>query len=298
MALKKYFSNIFKRDKLFSFDVSTIVQQMFNEAGITPEYSDKNMFLTVIDGVHCGFKTVLKCDEENSNKLFIYAPFPISVPEHIASLIPYELNRLNKINKYKSEIAIQENNGGYSIFAFTDCEFNKAPTTNEVKELMLHTIDLMDDENFCSLACTIFGYSTYDELQKRMICNAKIKGAQVDIQMTDGYCVLRDKTDGMTASRYAGRMLMFSAHIIEQQISQEYIRKILESQTPLLTIMQEAYNVADNIERDILRKLLYLTLYKKTDPDNEDDSMLGRLEAVSMIEKDKYSLLYGIEERV
>lgn len=109
---------------------------------------------------------------------------------------------------------------------------------------------------------------------------------------------VRDKTDGMTASRYAGRMLMFSAHIIEQQISQEYIRKILESQTPLLTIMQEAYNVADNIERDILRKLLYLTLYKKTDPDNEDDSMLGRLEAVSMIVKDKNSLLYGIEERV
>ena len=35
-----------------SFVVAPIVKQMFDEAGITPQCPDKNVFLTVIDGVH------------------------------------------------------------------------------------------------------------------------------------------------------------------------------------------------------------------------------------------------------
>lgn len=39
--------------------------------------------------------------------------------------------------------------------------------------------------------------------------------------------------------------------------------QLLNEQTPLLMIMQEAYNVADDIECDILRKLRYLALCEK-----------------------------------
>lgn len=273
------------------FYVVSIVKQMFDDAGITPQYLDKNVFLTVIDGVHCSFKTILKCDEDNPHKLFIYASFPVPVPKHIAGLMPHELNRLNENNKYKSEITIQENGGEYSIFAFTDCEFEKAPSIDEVRDLMIHTIDIMDNENFRSLICAIMGYATYDELEKAMINNAQVEGSQANIQMQDGYCVLRDKSNGVTSPRYAGRLLMFSTHIIEQRISHERAKQLLDEQTPLLLIMQEAYNVADDVERDILRKLLYLVRHTKSDSDNDADSILGRLEAVSMIEKDKYSLL-------
>lgn len=273
------------------FAVEPIVKQMFDEAGITPQCLDKNVFLTVIDGVHCRFKTILKCDEKNPNKLFIYAPFPVPVPKHIAGLIPHELNRLNENNKYKSEITIQENGDEYSIFAFTDCAFEKAPSTDEIKDLMIHTIDVMDNENFRSLVCAIMGYATYDELEKAMISNAQIKGNEANISMAGGYRVLQDKSNGVTSPRYAGRLLMFSTHIIEQIISQERAKQLLDEQTPLLLIMQEAYNVADDIERDILRKLLYLVRYKKSDSDNETDSIFGRLEAISMIENDKYSLI-------
>lgn len=273
------------------FAVEPIVKQMFDEAGITPQCPDKNIFLTVIDGVHCSFKTILKCDEENPNKLFIYAPFPVPVPKHIAGLIPHELNRINETNKYKSEITIKENGGEYSIFAFTDCEFEIAPSTNDVQSLMIHTIDIMDNENFRSLICAIMGYATYDDLEKAMISNAQVDGNQANIQMRDGYCFLRDKSNGVTSPRYAGRLLMFSTHIIELKISQERAKRLLDEQTPLLLIMQEAYNVADDIERDILRKLLYLVRHKKSDSDNETDSVLGRLEAITMIENDKYSLI-------
>lgn len=287
--------NLFKRQKQTQskelFAVAPIVKQMFDDVGITPQYPDKNVFLTVIDGVHCSFKTILKCDEANPHKLFIYAPFPVPVPKHIAGLIPHEINRLNENNKYKSEITIQENGGEYSIFAFTDCEFEKAPSTDEVQALMIHTIDIMDNENFRSLICAIMGYATYDELEKAMITNAQVDGSQANIQMQDGYCVLRDKSNGVTSSRYAGRLLMFSTHIIEQRISQARAKQLLDEQTPLLLIMQEAYNFADDVERDILRKLLYLVRYKKSDSDNDADSVLGRLEAISMIENDKYSLI-------
>lgn len=276
-------------------NVASIVQQMFDEAGITPQRPDKNVFLTVIDGVHCSFKTILKCDEENPNKLFIYAPFPVPVPKHIAGLIPHELNRLNENNQYKSEITIQGNGDEYSIFAFTDCEFEKTPSTDEIKDLMIHTIDVMDNENFRSLVCAIMGYATYDELKKVMISNTQIKGDEANISMADGYCTLQDKSDGVTSPRYYGRMLMLAIHIIENRITQERAQQLLNEQTPLLMIMQEAYNVADDVERDILRKLRYLALYKRTDSDNDGDSMIGRLEAISMIENDMYSLLYAIE---
>lgn len=287
--------NLFKRQQHRQIVVSSIVLQMFEKAGITPQCPDKNVFLTVIDGVHCSFRTILKCDEENPNKLFIYAPFPVPVPKHIAGLIPHELNRLNGNNKCKSEITIQENGGGYSIFAFTDCEFDKSPTPDEIQDLMIHTIDLMDNENFRSLICAIMGYATYDELEKAMISNAQVEGDKANIHMTDGYCALRDKSDGVTSPRYSGRLLMFAIHIIENRISQERAQLLLNEQTPLLMIMQEAYNVADDIERDILRKLRYLALYKRTDSDDDSDSMLGRLEAISMIENDQYSLLYRTE---
>lgn len=278
-----------------SFEVAPIVKQMFDEAGIMPQCPDKNVFLTVIDGVHCSFKTILKCYEENQNKLFIYAPFPATVPQHIAEIILLELNRLNENNTYKSEISIQASDGEFSIFAFTDCEFEKAPSTNEVRDLMIHTVDIMDNENFRSLICAIMGYATYDDFEKAMISNAQVEGRQANIQMQDGYCVLRDKSNGVTSSRYAGRLLMLSTHIIEQRISQARAKQLLHEQTSLLSITQEAYNVADDVERDILRKLLYLVRHKKSDSDNDGDSILGRLEAISMIENDKYSLLSQLE---
>ena len=165
MGIIDIFRNI--QHKKSEYEVADIVKQMFDEAGITPQCPDKNVFLTVIDGVHCSFKTILKCDEENPNKLFIYAPFPIPIPKHIAGLIPHELNRLNENNQYKSKITIQENGDEYSIFAFTDCEFEKTPSTDEIKDLMIHTIDVMDNENFRSLVCAIMGYATYDKLEKR-----------------------------------------------------------------------------------------------------------------------------------
>ena len=157
---------------------------------------------------------------------------------------------------------------------------------------MLNTVDVMDNENFCSLACAVMGYATYDELKNAMISNAQMTGDKVNISMTDGYRVLKDKSDGISSPRYDGRMHMLAIHIIKNKISPERAQQLIDEQTPLLMIMQEAYNVADDIECDILRKLRYLALCKRMDSDNYSDIVVGRLEAISMIEEDKYSLRY------
>ena len=52
-----------------------------------------------------------------------------------------------------------------------------------------------------------------------MISNAQVEESQANIHMQDGYCVLRDRTNGVTSSRYAGRLLMFSIHSANSSIS-------------------------------------------------------------------------------
>ena len=88
--------------------LSSIVRQMFEEAGIAPQCPDKNSFLTVIGGVHCRFRTILRCEEKNPARLSIHASFPIPVPEHIAGVVQHELIRLNVNNKYQSKITMQK----------------------------------------------------------------------------------------------------------------------------------------------------------------------------------------------
>lgn len=284
--------NKFKKQSR-SVDVAAVVRQMFDEMGAKPECPEENVFLTSIDGAYCSFITMLSCTDDN--RLLIFARFPIPVPEHVTVAMALELVRLNGINRDKSGTIVQEND---NLFAVNEFKFDSTPTTSEIKNLILRTIDLINDENFRPLICAIMGFATYDELEKVMTSNATVNGDEAKIQMQDGYIALNDMSDGISASRYAGRLLMLAIDIIEKKISPETARHLLDEQTALPSIVQKAYNVADYIERDILRKLIYLVLSKEENShdDGGDDSILGRLEAIGMIEKNKYSLLYGVSQ--
>lgn len=251
-----YMFDFFKRQRPKqtdpSSDLAKVVERMFLEYGVT-HIPVGNVFLTVIDGVHCSFQTILKCGEESHDKLFIYSQFPIPVPEHVTGLMSLELNRINERTESKSRISIRKGEGGYSVFAYTDCKFEKLPTTAEVKELTIHNVDLIDNENFHSLACAIFGYATYDEIEKAIAGNAKmVSASEAGIRMKDGYRVLHDKAGSIASSRYCGRLLVLSNHIIENRISKVRAYELLTVQhAPFLKIVQEAYNVADDAERDV-----------------------------------------------
>lgn len=271
------------------YDLASIVQQMFDESGITP-HREGNIFMTEVDGTNCTFQVILRCDEKKRNRLFIYAPFILPVPAHVANPVKLEVERLNTKNT-EATLSLREDGQGYSLFACTECIFQQEPTTAEIQKNMIHTIDAMDNDKFRSLACAIMGYVTYEELENAIKNNAKADGEHLSISMTDGYTPLRAQCS-LSSPRLGGRILMFATHIIEEHNGKRYASLLLEQQTPFGKLIQTAYNCGNDEQRDVMRKLLYLMKEKCTDHDNDNESMLGRIEALALINTDIYSLLY------
>lgn len=293
--------NLLKRRS--SFEVSSIVQQMFDEAGISP-VREGDMFMTVIDGTDTSFTTVLKCDGNKTNELLVYTPFILPVPPHIKNVVDLELNRINSLSNSTSEVLMKEGDkGGFEIFAFTKCEFEKAPTTFEVKELMVHNVDILDDSNFKSLVCAILGYATYNEVESVMMnnaskaetSNATTAGTHMEFKFEDGYCSLNNNAIDISSPRYHGRLLVLCAHIDKRPEPQNKVMALVKRQAPFADIIYEAYNIANEEERDIMRKLRYLIDFKKTDIKDEgfeeSEGMLGRAEALGMINNGIETLL-------
>lgn len=271
------------------YDLASIVQQMFDESGITP-HREGNIFMTEVDGTNCTFQVILRCDEKKRNHLFIYAPFILPVPAHVANSVKLEIERFN-VRNIDATLALREDKQGYSLFAYTECIFQQAPTTAEIKKNMIYTIDAMDNDKFRSLACATMGYATYDELKNEMKDNATADGSELTISMTDGYTPLL-KQCNLSSPRLGGRILTLATHIIEERKGNEFVTQLLERQTPFGEIIQTAYDFTNNdVQRDVIRKLLYLMKEKRTDHDNDNDSMLGRIEALALINTDIYSLL-------
>ena len=241
--------DLFKRRKTkVPKNIDSIVVLALDELNVTYKLLGENCYIANIER-SCGlFRPSIACSSIHKY-LNVVVPFIFPVPKNATKAIANELNRLNNFSE-NVKVIIEENNGAttyhfngpltwdqglslvktkdeYSIFAFTDCEFEKTPSTYEIKDLMIHTIDVMDNENFRSLVCAIMGYATYDELEKAMISNAQIKGNEANISMADGYCTLQDKSDGVTSPRYYGRLLMLAIYIIENRISQERAQQLL-----------------------------------------------------------------------
>lgn len=294
MNIFNYFKRKADKQSNNSFIVSSIVQQMFDEAGISP-VREEDMFMTEIDGTNTRFTTVLMCDRNKTNKLLIYTPFILPVPPHIKNVVDLELNRINSLSNGTSEVLMKESdNGGFEIFAFTQCEFDKAPTTFEIKELMVHNVDILDDSNFKSLACTMFGCATYNEVQSLLInnaseavtSNATTTETNVEFKFEDGYCSLNNNAGNISSPRYYGRLLMLCVHVDKRPETQNKVMALIKQQAPFADVIYEAYRIASPEERDIMRKLRYLIDFKKTDTKDEDfegESMLGRIEASGMI---------------
>lgn len=283
--------DFFRSKSSKGFDIASIVQQMFDESGITP-HREGNIFMTEVDGTNCTFQVFLQCDEKQSNRLSIYAPFILPVPAHVVSSVELEMERLN-LQDMDATLSFRGTEQGCSIFACNNYAFQQAPTTAEIQKQMIQTVDAMDNNRFRSLTCAIMGYATYDEVEEVMKKNATADGSELTISMTDGYTPLREKCN-LSSPRLAGRLLMFATHIIEEQKGEKFASFLLKQQRPMEEMIQMAYDLANKDEqRDVIRKLFYLMreMQMRTDHYNNHDSILGRLEAVVLIHTDIYSLL-------
>ena len=253
--------NLFKKKPSSDFsgsgtvDVASCIQKMFDDYGIIPVRQD-NMFLTVVEGTDACFKTVL--NDIGDNSILVYAPFPIAVPEHAALPAMYELNRLNELSAEARLSMKEKDDGTFSISATLQHRFDKIPDSEEIKGLMLSDIAIMDEGNFASLASAIFGFQTYAEVMEVMQRNAQVSGENANIEMKDGYIPLLETGQDLSSHRYGGRLPMFAAHIVEAKISAAAAQDMLNASVPFDQLIQKAYNLADEQERDSIRKLLFL----------------------------------------
>ena len=270
------------------------IVKMFASAGMEP-YRDGNKFTTEVEGKHCVFNVALTSME--GNRLLVYVPFPIPVDANVAYAVNYEIMRINKCstdNLPGTSIYLTEKEEGFKIVVATIKNFDvlSENTPNEIQETMIRTVDVVDDKNFASLAAAIFGYKSYEDVKMNM--QAKSTGGNnVSIQLKDGYHELLDKTPDLSNLRYGGRLMAYAIHIINKEDDNEVVELATEAlQKSFDSFVQVVYNIADEEERDLMRKLRFLAKAKNEDDTNEDDFDRGKMEGLVICTGNPWDLLY------
>lgn len=271
------------------FRISDLVQTMFHESGA--EYSRQDdIFITDTECKFTSFRTVISCD--NGNSMLVYTSFPIPVPSHIAVPVSYEINRINRVPQ-KARVVMQDGKGEYSIVSVTHCTFDRKPVISEIKALLDENIAMLDDGNYKSIMSAIMGVARFEDFLKHLFVNAMAKKKGEEIISDDPYMKLRKDAEGVSPARFSGRLLVLAASIIDRHHTEGTAASLLDGEIPFNELVQKAYDAADETERDVLRKLLFLSTPDSPMPHSDDESILGRIEAIPMIAGDIYSLLEG-----
>lgn len=280
-----------QRDMGKGMSLVECVELMFRNAGIRP-HVDGNKYLAEVQARHCVFTPVLVAE---GNRLIIMVRFPAPVPEQFAYSVNYEVKRINGMSRDVEVSLSQNEDGGFSIYSMIIKEYDHvtAEAADEIRSLMLRAVDVIDEDNFRSLLCSLIGLRDYSELEERMIEGNTEGVGEVRAQILGGYAPLLKESGNISCPRFLGRLLVYATDIIEKKVSQEIASELLTNQTPFDEIVQRAYDVADEGERDLLRKLRYLGKAKATDHDDDNDFMIGRLEALGMIQGNPWALLSG-----
>lgn len=269
-----------------SLTLEDCVVKMFTSAGIAPDRKG-NLFHTEVQGKHCAFNVALARGE--GNKLIAYVQFPLPVDKDVAYAANYEVKRIcnDSAGKFPgTTLQLIEKDNGYDIVAITLKPFGKLSdnTPDEIRKAMIQTVDILDDKNFASLAAAIFGYKSYEEVKMNMEAGS-VNGNKVTLQLKDGYRELREKAPDLSNSRYLGRLMAYATHILMAKNNDELLsRSVIALQESFDGFIQVAYDIAEDGERDLMRKLRFLGKAKNGDDRNDEDFARGRNEAKFYLE--------------
>ena len=270
------------------------IVKMFASAGIVPN-QEGNKFATVVEGKHCVFNVALT--NMGGNRLLVYVPFPIPVDANVAFAANYEVKRISKCSTDRfpgTNIYLTEKDEGYKIAVATIKNFDvlSENTPNEIQETMIHTVDVVDDKNFASLAAAIFGYESYEEAKMNM--HAKSTGGNnVSIKLKDGYSEVLGDAPNLSNSRFAGRLMACAMNIIAKKGNDEISEQATEAiQKSFDSYIQIAYDIANEEERDLIRKLRYLAKAKNKDDTDENDFVQGKMEGLVICNDNPWDLVY------
>lgn len=276
------------------FTLEECIVKMFASAGIVPN-QEGNKFRIVVEGKHCVFNVALT--SMDGNRLLVYVPFPIPVDANVAFAANYEVKRISKCSTDRfpgTNIYLTEKDEGYKIAVATIKDFDvlSENTPNEIQETMIHTVDVVDDKNFASLAAAIFGYESYEEAKMNM--HAKSTGGNnVSIKLKDGYSEVLGDAPNLSNSRFAGRLMACAMNIIAKKGNDEISEQATEAiQKSFDSYIQIAYDIANEEERDLIRKLRYLAKAKNKDDTDENDFVQGKMEGLVICNDNPWDLVY------
>lgn len=293
MGLFEFFKNKGKGTQK-GLTLEECIVKMFASAGIVPN-QEGNKFATVVEGKHCVFNVALT--SMDGNRLLVYVPFPIPVDANVAFAANYEVKRISKCSTDRfpgTNIYLTEKDEGYKIAVATIKDFDvlSENTPNEIQETMIHTVDVVDDKNFASLAAAIFGYKSYEDVKTNM--QAKSTGENnVSIKLKDGYNEVLGDAPNLSNSRFAGRLMACAMNIIAKKGNDEILEQATEAiQKSFDSYVQIAYDIANEEERDLIRKLRYLAKAKNKDDTDENDFVQGKMEGLVICNDNPWDLVY------
>lgn len=293
MGLFDFFKNT-DNDTQKRLTLEECIVKMFSSAGISPN-REGNKFATEVEGKHCVFNVALT--SMDGNRLLVYVPFPIPVDANVAFAANYEVKRISKCSTDRfpgTNIYLTEKDEGYKIAVATIKDFDvlSENTPNEIQETMIHTVDVVDDKNFASLAAAIFGYKSYEDVKMNM--QAKSTGGNnVSIKLKDGYNEVLGDAPNLSNSRFAGRLMACAMNIIAKKGNDEISEQATEAiQKSFDSYIQIAYDIANEEERDLIRKLRYLAKAKNKDDTDENDFVQGKMEGLVICNDNPWDLVY------
>lgn len=227
----------------------------------------------------------------------MYVPFPIPVDANVAFAANYEGKRIGKEAAGvlpEAQVYLSEKEDGYNIIVATVKEFEELSdnTSDEIRNLMIRSVDILDDKNFESLAAAIFGYESYEKAKMNM--HAKSTGGNnVSIKLKDGYNEVLGDAPNLSNSRFAGRLMACAMNIIAKKGNDEILEQATEAiQKSFDSYIQIAYDIANEEERDLIRKLRYLAKAKNKDDTDENDFVQGKMEGLVICNDNPWDLVY------
>ena len=269
------------------------IVKMFVSAGMEP-YRDGNKFSVVVLGKHYTFIVTISCMA--GNELCVYVRFPETVRKDVVSAVNYEVKRLGKEaveTLPEAQVRLLEKGDGYHIIVKTVKKIEELSdnTPDEIQNLMNHSVDILDGKNFESLFSAIFGYKSYEEAAKMPV--EYTGGYRGNVKFKDGYRQNLDDAPNLSDSRFAGRLMACAMNIIAKKGNDEILEQATEAiQKSFDSYIQIAYDIANEEERDLIRKLRYLAKAKNKDDTDENDFVQGKMEGLVICNDNPWDLVY------
>ena len=292
MGLFNFFKNNGKGTQK-GLTLEECIVKMFVSAGMEP-YRDGNKFSVVVLGKHYTFIVTISCKE--GNELCVYVRFPETVRKDVASAVNYEVKRLGKEaveTLPEAQVSLLEKGDGYHIIVKTVKKIEELSdnTLDEIQNLMNHSVDILDGKNFESLFSAIFGYKSYEEATKMPV--EYTGGYRGNVKFNDGYRQDLDDAPNLSDSRFAGRLMGYAVNIIAKKGNDEVLGLAIETSIETFdNYIQMAYDIANEEERDLMRKLRFLVKAKNEGEINVDDFLQGKMEGVVISNGNPWDLLY------